>query len=248
MRLRQRFVMVLLTALLPVAAQAQAWQCRPPHDVAVPPPPQPDGPVRRMAITGYSLALSWSPEFCRTHQDEAAGDLQCDGHIGRFGFVLHGLWPDGANGSWPQWCGGGPVPPETARRALCQTPSPGLIAHEWAKHGTCMAASPEAYFAEADKLFAALHFPDMARLSHRPGLTVGDLRKAMVALNPGMRPDAIRVLASTGDWLQEMHICLGTDRKPVACDRRGQPDVAPLHIWHSFENKRVRPVSSHAVL
>ena len=55
---------VLFVTATPFAAAAQAYQCRVPARVAVP-DVRPDGPARRMPVTGYVLALSWAPEFCR---------------------------------------------------------------------------------------------------------------------------------------------------------------------------------------
>jgi ribonuclease T2 len=48
---------------LPSVASAQAYQCRAPQVRAVP-TITPDGPRRELPVTGYTLALSWSPEFC----------------------------------------------------------------------------------------------------------------------------------------------------------------------------------------
>ena len=85
--------LVLLAAPLP--ALAQAYQCRAPERIELPKPILPDGPARNTRITGYSLAISWSPEFCRGGKAaKDSSNYQCNGAIGRFGFVLHGLWPE----------------------------------------------------------------------------------------------------------------------------------------------------------
>ena len=43
--------------------------------------------MRHMELSGYTLALSLTPQYCaRTPK----GDTQCDLRNGRFGFVLHG--------------------------------------------------------------------------------------------------------------------------------------------------------------
>ncbi|WP_226015943.1 ribonuclease T [Novosphingobium sp. FKTRR1] len=231
-------LLTLLALAGPAPAVAQAWQCRVPRVVAVPPLPAPDGPQRlatgASAISGYTLALSWSPEFCRDHRSDPASATQCSGRSGRFGFILHGLWPEGTGGQWPQWCAASQPSAEALRGALCITPSPTLLVHEWAKHGSCMAKRPEDYFAKASSLTGALQFPDMARLSRKDALTAGDLRAAMVAANPGLRPSAIRVQASAGGWLQEMHLCLSASFRPDPCSRPGLPDGAPLKVWRSF--------------
>ncbi|MFX8949768.1 hypothetical protein ABTM92_19760, partial [Acinetobacter baumannii] len=86
----------------------------------------PDGPQRlptgQSAITGYTLALSWSPEFCNAHRNDPASAQQCSGRGGRFGFILHGLWPEGSGGQWPQWCAAALPSAEALRRAMCLTP------------------------------------------------------------------------------------------------------------------------------
>ena len=218
-------------------ALAQAYQCRVPQDLAMPRAVQPDGQTVRAPVSGYTLAVSWSPEFCRGKNAGDPDNYQCNGSAGRFGFVLHGLWPESAKGPSPQWCALSPRPSmEDFKANLCMTPVPWLLEHEWAKHGSCMATTPKAYFKVAAILWNSLHLPDADRLSKQPGVTMGDLRKAFVAANPGWRESAVGINASNGGWLRELHLCYGKDFKPMACDPRGfgpKNDV-PLKVWRGL--------------
>lgn len=223
--------LVALALALPAAAQAEVPQCRLPPQVTAPALPAPDGPRRVLPVAGYTLALSWSPEYCRTRGRDPRAAFQCGGGLGRFGFILHGLWPEAQPGMWPQWCEAAPLSAETVRRNLCMTPSPDLLAHEWAKHGACMSGSPEGYFKAGAALLRALHYPDMARLSRRHGLTAGDLRTAFRAAMPFLPAAAIRVKANARGWLEEVHVCYGKDFLPAPCADRGAEDAAPLKIW-----------------
>lgn len=239
--MRRRAGRLVVGLLVAVSAQAhgQAYQCTPPTRIAPLPPVRPDGPARKVPIAGYTLAVSWSPEFCRADRDPAS--LQCGGRAGRFGFVLHGLWPEAGSGPPPQWCALLPRPrPETIRQGLCATPVPWLIEHEWAKHGSCMAASPEAYWGIARHIWARFKWPDADGLARRPGLTVGDLRDAVLLANPAIRPaltrQAIGVVLSRNGWLRELRICHNRAYRPVACNPRafGPPDGAVLKIWRGL--------------
>src|SRR3546814_7442293 len=52
----------------------------------IPPPETPrQGDQSRIIapVTGYLLALSWSPEFCRTRTESKRHRLQCSGEMGR---------------------------------------------------------------------------------------------------------------------------------------------------------------------
>src|SRR5690242_3686329 len=51
------------------------------------------------AFDYYVLSLSWSPEYCHNK----VNNEQCSGQR-HFGFVVHGLWPQYRNGSWPEYC------------------------------------------------------------------------------------------------------------------------------------------------
>lgn len=230
----RRVLLALLLLTAPVPAWAQAWQCRVPPRVSVPPMERPDGPVRIVRTEGYTLALSWSPEFCRDRGSDPRHALQCSGTMGRFGFVLHGLWPEGASEP-PQWCPASRAPSaETVRRNLCRTPSPDLIVHEWAKHGSCMTRDPDAYFTAGSALYGSIGFPDMARLSRRPGLTAGAVRDALIAENPSLKRRIIRLKLSRTGWLQEVQLCYDRRFMPTLCHRTGAPDHAPVKIWRSF--------------
>jgi ribonuclease T2 len=64
------------------------------------------------------------------------------------------------------------------------TPSPSLLEHAWAKHGSCMTSRPEDYFKISAILWRSIRWPDVDQLSRQDGLTVGDLRTTFVARNP----------------------------------------------------------------
>ncbi len=236
MLLRQISGWILLWLnVLPGVALAQTNQCRLPARLDVPDIRQPDKePSRTVPVAGYTLALSWSPQFCRSHPD----DGQCDPANGRFGFILHGLWPEGAGSNYPQWCvaSPAPIPDAVARMQFCTQPSTKLMAHEWAKHGTCATRDPADYFAASRKLFASVRFPDMVALSRRP-IDVGGFKRLMSAANPRLMPSAITVSTDrNGDWLREVRICLTRAMRPEPCPRGrgrggGAPDGAPLRIW-----------------
>ncbi len=229
-----RAALAALALVLPAQVAAQAYQCRMPTRVTMPAAPEP-GQTVRMPVARYTLAASWSPDHCKMRGD---GDpLQCSGKAGRFGFVLHGLWPEGAAGRWPQWCSVTPRPtPAELAPHLCMTPSPRLLEHAWAKHGSCMAKRPEDYFKVAAILWRSIRWPDADRLSRQDGLTVGDLRSAFVTRNPGWPREAVGVVASRTGWLRELRLCYGRDFLPQACPRRafGPPDSASLKIWRGL--------------
>ncbi len=212
-------------------AAAQALSCRVPPRLDVPiVTPGPGDTAVRAPITGYALALSWSPQFCRDHRNNE----QCDRSTGRFGFIVHGLWPQGAGQTHPQWCASTPLSEPVVRAQYCATPSAKLIAREWAKHGSCATANPGDYFAASRRLFAALRLPEMMTLSRRP-LDVGTFKRIFTAANPLIRPSALVVETDrSGGWLRELRICLSRDLMPQPCPAGqggGAPDRVPLKIW-----------------
>ncbi|MCJ2183630.1 ribonuclease T [Novosphingobium sp. 1949] len=232
----QRIAFALLLGLSPQAAEAQAYQCQAPRTLPQVRPVTPDGPTRTSAIAGYTLAASWSPDWCKTHHDTTS--MQCAKRYGRFGFILHGLWPEAARGPSPQWCGApAPLPrPQDLRAHLCMTPSAPLLVHEWAKHGRCMTPSAPKYFKVGAILWRSLHWPDADQLSRKKGLTAGDFRDQFLTLNPGWPRAAIGLRLSRSGWLGEVRLCYGKDFRPTPCpaSRQGPRDGAPMKIWRGL--------------
>jgi ribonuclease T2 len=153
---------------LPSVASAQAYQCRAPQVRAVP-TITPDGTRRELPVTGYTLALSWSPEFCKPRKASCADAVQCSGSNGSFGLVVHGLWPESGQ-SWPQWCAAASGPAGTLTRtevrgAMCMMPSERLVARAWAKHRSCMVKRPASYLKVTRILWDSLRIPDYDRIS-----------------------------------------------------------------------------------
>ena len=233
-----RYSISLLAALLlalPAAAQAQAYQCRAPQVRAVP-QINPDGPRRSLPVTGYTLALSWSPEFCKPRAGQRAHATQCSGTNGSFGLVVHGLWPDSGSG-WPQWCvAERALTPTDIRGAMCMMPSERLVARQWAKHGSCMVNNPGAYLKITRILWDSLRLPDFDRISREDGLTAGRIRAALADANPGIPANAIGVKLSPRGWLEEVRLCYAKTFRPTRCTaaRFGAKDSAPAKIWRGL--------------
>jgi len=230
----------LMLALMPSSMQAQApreenaSRCTVPASLPVPHAVRAPAPsdVRRMPIGGYTLALSWSPAYCASRKGRA--DSQCDGRAGRFGFILHGLWPEGKGGrGWPQYCAPAAVVPRPVlAENFCTTPSVQLMQHEWAKHGTCMARRPEDYFARGRALYQAVRLPDMTQMARQSTLRAGQLANAFAAGNAGLNADMIRVRADRGGRLSEIWICLDERFRYARCpaSKSGMALSAPIRI------------------
>ena len=228
-------VVLAMALAVPAIAHAQAFQCRAPQVASVH-AISPDGPRRALPVSGYTLALSWSPEFCKPRVGERAHAFQCSGDQGSFGLIVHGLWPESGQG-WPQWCdAGAPLTPATVRGALCMMPSARLVARQWAKHGTCMTRRPETYLGVTRILWQSLQIPDYDRLSREDGLTAGRIRAAFAAENPGWPVSAIGVKLNGRGWLEELRLCYSARFRPTRCTaaRLGAKDSAPAQIWRGM--------------
>jgi ribonuclease T2 len=147
----------------------------------------------------YLLVLSWSPEYCYSHR----GAPECDWHRG---FIVHGLWPQYRDGSWPAHCSETPGLSDSS--ALDGIMPAELMTHEWQTHGTCSGLSPSAYFGLIRKLFHLVTIPpDLAhpRFSKtiHPALLKGDFERA----NSGLTDQSI-VVQCRRDYLTAVQICL----------------------------------------
>ena len=226
---------------LPGQGWAQAYRCIVPETL---PRPRPDTasasqPQRIRPIGGYTLALTWAPQYCRDNARDASARFECGGGAGnggggnRFGFTLHGLWPDGVGREWPQYCTATALlPPAVIREHVCTTPSPQLLQHEWAKHGTCMQTTPAGYFRRSAGLYARLRYPDMDALSRRP-LNAGQFAQALARANPGLPATAVRVTTTRRGWLDEVWLCLDKSFAYARCapGTGGVARATALKIW-----------------
>jgi ribonuclease T2 len=237
---------LLALAILSIAspAMAQGRGCLIPRSLprpALESPPR--GQAKRVPVRGNTLALSWSPQFCREHAGDRRHAGQCAAS-GQFGFILHGLWPEGEGASAPAWCAAATVLPQAIiERHFCMTPSVQLLQHEWQKHGTCATRDPERYFAAASLLYSAFKWPDMNRLSYeRP--SVAAFAEAFAGANPGLPAASVLVQTTNGGWLKEVKICLDTGYKPRVCPRgkRGTDPRMKIRIWR--ENPKQTAVFS----
>lgn len=227
-------IALALAMAAPGVAAAQSLQCTIPSSV---PRPHPDlasekQPQRLRPITGYTLALTWAPQYCHGNARDPSAEFECRSG-NRFGFTLHGLWPDGVGKEWPQYCAATPLlPPTVIKRSLCATPSPQLLQHEWAKHGTCMQTTPADYFERSTGLYGKLRYPDMDGLSRKP-LNAGQFATAFAAANPGVPAEAVRVTANRQGWLDELWLCLDKSFAYKSCEANsgGLPSNASVKIW-----------------
>ncbi len=148
----------------------------------------------------YLLVLSWAPEFCVTHQSSMSSS-ECDPNR-HYGFVVHGLWPQNNDGSYPQDCGSAqPVSNEIVREMLPVMPARGLIQHEWATHGTCSGLSSQEYFGDIQQLYKTIRVPQ--EYQHPPAeftAKPGDIEQKFAQAN-GAPPSAFRVSCSSGEFI-----------------------------------------------
>ena len=166
----------------------------------------------------YLMSLSWSPSYCEAHP----GDREQCGHKG-FGFVLHGLWPQNRDGSWPQHCVNGVEPDSaTVERTLAFMPSRRLIEHEWQTHGSCTGLDPGTYFGMADRAFGSVKIPDPLKTpAAAPSMSSDQIIDAFAAANPGLDQRMMTVQCHDGNELAEVRICLDRDSlAPRACGGR----------------------------
>ncbi len=181
----------------------------------------------------YVLSLSWSPQHCATNG--ASSPRQC-GAGRRYGFIVHGLWPQYERSGYPAYCRAGAGPSrDTIDRIIDVMPSEGLIRHEWSKHGACSGLPASRYFDITAQAFSRIAMPEFYR---RPTGTlsrsVAQLKNELVAANPSLPATAISVVCS-GQYLREVRICLEKSLQPRAC----APDVARSNCRGNFI---VRPV------
>lgn len=199
--------LVLLAASL--ASAAAAGQCGP-----------------RRGIPGhfdyYLLSLSWAPSYCATPSGKA-NQQEC-GSSASHGFVVHGLWPQYADGGWPQCCQGvAPVrsSPTIDKVARVMVGS-NLMEHEWQKHGSCVTTQQDNYFGRIDEVATKLGLAPKLDSTGPDRISVSDLKRHWPVPPQAISPQC------KGKRLTGIHICLDKAMTPIACpDAEVKADNCP---------------------
>jgi ribonuclease T2 len=161
------------------------------------------------AFDFYVLNLSWSPEFCSTHENSS----ECGRGLG---FVVHGMWPQDLSGDYPEDCSHAPGP-ANPQAYTDMIPTAGLVQHEWQTHGTCSGMTADAYFSAVRRAFAALRIPSgIGAGSDAGGVAPDDLLARFSRENPGYAQGSI-VLSCGNNRLTAVEICLTKDLQPEVC-------------------------------
>jgi ribonuclease T2 len=194
--LSMKFLLIIAGLLLP--AMAWAEQC---------------GPVRGRtgSFDYYLLSLSWSPAYCDTPSGRN-NQQQCGGPQ-PFGMVVHGLWPQYADGTWPQCCQPvGPVKPspavDQASRVMIGSK---LLQHEWTKHGACVTDRQDEYFGRINQAVTSLGLAPGISGTGPEQIRVTDLKRHWAI------PPASITVQCKGKRLKEVHICLDKALSPITC-------------------------------
>ena len=211
--MKQRILAILLTLLLPLAG------CRPSTQAAGAPDSAAQAGVAahanpRVAESGsefdfYLLNLSWSPEFCHSHPNAT----ECAAHAT---FVLHGLWPQNNDGTYPENCSNAPGPADPAGYKDIY-PDLGLLEHEWRTHGTCSGLAADQFLSTARKAFRSVMIPStLSGLTSQISLSPDEILGLFTAANPSI-PRSSLALSCGNNYLTAVEVCLDKSLHPIAC-------------------------------
>ena len=204
------FVAAVLVLILTVAG------CKAPTQNTQHPASEPAGLSARLAQNGasanfdfYLLNLSWSPEFCYSHPVAQ----ECAAHAN---FVLHGLWPENNDGSYPENCSNAPGPADpSAYRDIY--PDAGLLEHEWHAHGTCSGLSPDQFFATARAAYKSVKLPPkLTSLTAQISLVPDEILGLFTEANSSISQASL-ALSCGHNYLTAVEVCLDKSLHPVAC-------------------------------
>jgi ribonuclease T2 len=167
----------------------------------------------------YLLSLSWSPQYCTDMGDDPE-DPQCAPGR-RYGFVVHGLWPQNQVGDSPRTCSPAPrLDPQTANSMLDVMPSQQLVLHEWGSHGTCSGLQPGDFFKLTRAAFQKVIIPARYRgPSASLTVPVKQFRQSLVDANPGLKPEDFAIYCDD-TFLREVRVCLDKNLRFRACGIR----------------------------
>jgi ribonuclease T2 len=210
--MKKQFLPAILALLLPLAAcNTQPAQEHP----AAPAPRAAAEPLAATAASKpfdyYLLNLSWSPEYCHSHPS----DIQCAQHST---FVLHGLWPENNDGTFPENCSNAAGPSNPSQYSDIY-PDAGLLAHEWKTHGTCSGLSPDAFFQLARQAFHSVQIPQtLSTLNKQISLPPAKILGLFTEANPSIT-NASLAMSCGSNYLTAVEVCLDKQAHPIACGK-----------------------------
>lgn len=163
----------------------------------------------------YLLSLSWSPAFCLS----SPGSAECNGPR-RYGFIVHGLWPQNERG-WPEHCSAArEVPEDVVHRIADLMPARALVQHEWSTHGSCSGLEPAEFFALLRRAYASIAIPpELSSPSRAMEESPAAVAGAFLRANPRLAARSV-VVACSGQGaarLREVRVCLDRSLAPRAC-------------------------------
>jgi ribonuclease T2 len=211
--MKHRIIAISLTLLLPIAACKSPSLSTPESTPAGPANSTSHAnPLNAASASGfdfYLLNLSWSPEFCHGHPNA----IEC---AARSTFVLHGLWPENTNGSYPENCSNAPGPADPSQFKDIY-PDPGLLQHEWHTHGTCSGLSADAFFQTARSAVRSITIPSTFNsLTSQLSLPPDQIIDLFTAANPAI-PRPSFVVSCGNNYLTAVEVCLDKSLHPVPC-------------------------------
>lgn len=157
----------------------------------------------------YLLNLSWSPEFCYSHPDAA----ECAAHST---FVLHGLWPQNNDGSYPENCSNAPGPADPSAYKDIY-PEAGLLEHEWKTHGTCSGLNADAFFSTARTAAHSVVIPrKLQGLTSQTSMSPTGIMDLFMEDNPKIPRESLAVSCGH-NFLTAVEICLDKNLHPIQC-------------------------------
>jgi ribonuclease T2 len=163
----------------------------------------------------YVLSLSWSPAFCLSSPEAA----ECNGPR-RYGFIVHGLWPQNEIG-WPEHCDvHRAVPDDVVQNMADLMPARALLYHEWSAHGTCSGLEPAEYFALVRRAFTSVAIPrELSNPAQAIEQPPGSVMAAFLHANPRLGAQSVVVTCSGqgSPRLREVRICLDRDLAARTC-------------------------------
>ena len=174
--------------------------------------PAPQATAATASVAGrfdfYVLALSWAPSYCAA-AGLKANKQEC-GRDARYGFIVHGLWPQNEHG-YPESCPSklsSRVPRTLGERYADIMPGMSLIGHEWRTHGSCTGLDQASYFRLVRKAREAVRVPaEFGPAAPARSVDPARMEAAFIEANPGLDGDGIAVTCKAGR-VEDVRICL----------------------------------------